>query len=62
MPTYRTQGKRSLNFLSAREDLMTEAAGQGVGFVTSMKPARQILFDLVEEALAAFEERVGELA
>ena len=45
-----------------REDLMTEAAGQGVGFVTSMKPARQILFDLVEEALAAFEERVGELA
>ena len=45
-----------------REDLMTEAAGQGVGFVPSMKPARQILFDLVEEALAAFEERVGELA
>jgi len=45
-----------------REDLMTEAAGQGVGFVTAMKPARQILFDLVEEALAAFEERVGELA
>ncbi|MEE2677033.1 MAG: nitronate monooxygenase [Myxococcota bacterium] len=45
-----------------REDLMTEAAGQGVGFVTAMKPARQILFDMVEEALAAFEERVGELA
>jgi NAD(P)H-dependent flavin oxidoreductase YrpB (nitropropane dioxygenase family) len=45
-----------------REDLMTEAAGQGVGFVTSMKPARQILFDLVEEALATFEEIVGELA
>jgi NAD(P)H-dependent flavin oxidoreductase YrpB (nitropropane dioxygenase family) len=45
-----------------REDLMTEAAGQGVGFVTSMKPARQILFDMVEEALASFEERVGELA
>jgi NAD(P)H-dependent flavin oxidoreductase YrpB (nitropropane dioxygenase family) len=44
-----------------RVDLMTEAAGQGVGFVTSMKPARQILFDMVEEALASFEERVGEL-
>ena len=42
-----------------REDLMTEAAGQGVGFVTSMKPSRQIVFDLVEEALTAFEERVG---
>ena len=43
-----------------REDLMTEAAGQGVGFVTAMKPARQILFDMVEEALAAFEEITGE--
>ncbi|MBW2373269.1 MAG: nitronate monooxygenase, partial [Deltaproteobacteria bacterium] len=43
-----------------REDLMTEAAGQGVGFVTSMKPSRQIVFDLVEEALTAFEERTGE--
>jgi NAD(P)H-dependent flavin oxidoreductase YrpB (nitropropane dioxygenase family) len=45
-----------------REDLMTEAAGQGVGFVTTMKPARQILFDMVEEALATFEEAVGELS
>jgi len=44
-----------------RADLMTEASGQGVGFVTSMKPARQILFDLVEETLAAFEEITGEL-
>ena len=43
-----------------REDLMTEAAGQGVSFVTEMKPARQILFDVVEEALTAFEERMGE--
>jgi NAD(P)H-dependent flavin oxidoreductase YrpB (nitropropane dioxygenase family) len=43
-----------------REDLMTEAAGQGVGFVTAMKPARQILFDMVEEALAAFEDITGE--
>lgn len=42
-----------------REDLMTEAAGQGVGFVTSMKPARQIVFDMVEEALSAFEEITG---
>jgi hypothetical protein len=43
-----------------REDLMTEAAGQGVAFVTTMKPARQIVFDMVEEALAAFEELTGE--
>ena len=40
---------------------MTEAAGQGVGFVTAMKPARQILFDLVEEALTSLEGVVGEL-
>jgi len=45
-----------------REDLMTEAAGQGVGFVTSMKPARQIVFDLVEEALTAIEDVVGEVS
>lgn len=45
---------------SRREDLMTEAAGQGVGFVTSMKPARQIVFDLVEEALNAFDDITGE--
>ena len=45
-----------------REDLMTEAAGQGVGFVTSMKPARQIVFDLVEEALDAIEQLTGESA
>ncbi len=45
-----------------REDLMTEAAGQGVSFVTSMKPAKQILFDIVEEALDTFEEVVGELS
>jgi NAD(P)H-dependent flavin oxidoreductase YrpB (nitropropane dioxygenase family) len=43
-----------------REDLMTEAAGQGVGFVTTMKPARQIVFDLVEEALNAFDDITGE--
>src|ERR1019366_10461492 len=45
-----------------REDLMTEAAGQGVGFVTSMKPARQILLDMVEEGLDTFERLVGDLA
>jgi NAD(P)H-dependent flavin oxidoreductase YrpB (nitropropane dioxygenase family) len=44
-----------------RADLMTEASGQGVGFVTEMKPARQIVFDVVEEALAALESVVGEL-
>ena len=43
-----------------REDLMTEASGQGVGFVTTMKPARQIVFDMVEEALDAFESLTGE--
>jgi len=43
-----------------REDLMTEAAGQGVGFVTTMKPARQIVFDMVEEALDALESLTGD--
>jgi NAD(P)H-dependent flavin oxidoreductase YrpB (nitropropane dioxygenase family) len=43
-----------------REDLMTEASGQGVAFVTAMKPARQIVFDMVEEALDAFEGITGE--
>lgn len=38
-----------------REDLMFEAAGQGVGFVKEMKPARQIVFDMVEEALDVFD-------
>lgn len=42
-----------------RPDLMTEACGQGVGFVTEMKPARQIVFDMVEEALTAFEDITG---
>lgn len=43
------------------EDFMTEAAGQGVGFVTSIKPARQIVFDLIAEATEVFEQLVGEL-
>ena len=38
-----------------RKDLMTEAAGQGIHYVTEMKPARQILSDLVDEALDVFE-------
>jgi NAD(P)H-dependent flavin oxidoreductase YrpB (nitropropane dioxygenase family) len=43
-----------------RADLMTEAAGQGVAFVTAMKPARQILFDMVDEALGVFEQLSAE--
>lgn len=38
-----------------RKDLMTEAAGQGIDYVTEMKPARQILSDMVEEALDVFD-------
>ncbi|MDH3213024.1 MAG: nitronate monooxygenase [Myxococcales bacterium] len=41
-------------------EFMTEAAGQGVNFVTSMKPARQIVMDMVEEAYAVFDEITGE--
>ncbi len=43
-----------------RADLMFEAAGQGVRFVTEMKPARQMVFDMVEEALVALEDLTGE--
>lgn len=42
-----------------RKDLMTEAAGQGVDYVTAMKPARQILSDMVDEALEALERLGG---
>jgi NAD(P)H-dependent flavin oxidoreductase YrpB (nitropropane dioxygenase family) len=45
---------------SHRADLMTEAAGQGVSFVTTMKPAKQILFDMVEEALDTFDGLCGD--
>lgn len=38
-----------------RKDLMTEAAGQGIHYVREMKPARQILSDIVEEALDVFD-------
>jgi len=41
-------------------DFQTEAAGQGVGFIDSMKPARQIVFDMVEEAHEAFDAVFGE--
>ena len=44
------------------ESFMTEAAGQGVGFIDSMKPARQIVFDMVDEAITVFEEITGEIA
>ncbi len=43
-----------------REDLMTEASGQGVGFITEMKASREIVGDMVEEALMAFDEIMGE--
>jgi len=42
------------------KDFMTEAAGQGVDFVNTMKPARQIVLDMVEEALDVFDELFGE--
>jgi len=38
------------------ESFMTEASGQGVDFVRTMKPARQIVFDMVDEALAVFAD------
>ncbi len=41
------------------EAFMTEASGQGVGFVTSMKPARQIVLDMVDEAIGVFEDIAG---
>ena len=38
-----------------RKDLMTEAAGQGIHYIKSMKPATTILNDLVEEAYDVFD-------
>ena len=43
-----------------REDLMTEAAGQGVAAVKAMKPARQVVIDMVEEALDTFDRLTSE--
>ena len=42
------------------QDFMTEAAGQGVDFVDQIKPARQIVSDMVDEAFEIFEEIYGE--
>jgi NAD(P)H-dependent flavin oxidoreductase YrpB (nitropropane dioxygenase family) len=42
-----------------REEFMTEASGQGVDFIKEMKPARQLVFDLVEEALGVYEDLTG---
>ena len=41
-------------------DFMTEAAGQGVGFIKSMKPTRQIVSDMIDEAQEAFDQLFGE--
>jgi NAD(P)H-dependent flavin oxidoreductase YrpB (nitropropane dioxygenase family) len=38
-----------------RGDLMTEAVGQGVGFVNEEKPCREILHAMADEARAVFE-------
>ena len=38
---------------------MFEAAGQGVHYVTAMKPARQVLSDLIEETLDVFDRLCG---
>ncbi|MBP9217861.1 MAG: nitronate monooxygenase [Sterolibacterium sp.] len=43
------------------KEFMTEAAGQGVGFIDSMKPCRKIVSDMVDEAYEAFTEIYGEL-
>ena len=44
-----------------RADLMTEAAGQGVRFVESLKPSRQIVLDMVEDALNTLDNVTGAL-
>jgi NAD(P)H-dependent flavin oxidoreductase YrpB (nitropropane dioxygenase family) len=44
------------------EPFMTDAAGQGVGFVTSMKPARQIVFDMVDDARTVLEGLTSDAA
>jgi NAD(P)H-dependent flavin oxidoreductase YrpB (nitropropane dioxygenase family) len=43
-----------------RKDLMTEAAGQGIHYVTEMKPARQILSDIIDEAMDVFDRFAGD--
>jgi hypothetical protein len=39
---------------------MTEAAGQGVDFVHTMLPARQIVMDMAEEAFEIFDDLYGD--
>jgi hypothetical protein len=39
---------------------MTEAAGQGIHYVTEMKPARQILSDIIDEAMDVFDRFAGD--
>ncbi len=40
-------------------DFMGVAAGQGVGLIDQVKPARQVVFDMVEEARDMFDRAVG---
>jgi NAD(P)H-dependent flavin oxidoreductase YrpB (nitropropane dioxygenase family) len=42
-----------------RGDLMTEAAGQGVGFVTEARATADILGEMARDARDAFSERLG---
>jgi NAD(P)H-dependent flavin oxidoreductase YrpB (nitropropane dioxygenase family) len=41
-----------------RGDLMTEAVGQGVGFVNEARPCREILHEMADEARSVFERLV----
>jgi NAD(P)H-dependent flavin oxidoreductase YrpB (nitropropane dioxygenase family) len=43
------------------DSFLTEASGQGVNFITEMKPARQMVLDMAEEALGVFDDLVGGL-
>jgi len=43
------------------KEFMTEAAGQGVGFINSMKPSRKIVSDMVDEAYEVFQEIYGDM-
>ena len=41
------------------KDFKTIIAGQGVGLINSIKPARQVVFDMAEEARDMFERSLG---
>ena len=45
-----------------RADLKCDAAMPAVSFIDPIKPARQIVNDMLEEALSVFEEITGESA